>query len=301
MKIILTGGTGFIGSALRKKLLSAGHEVIVLTRKSGAQGVDREKFVIWDGKTPGDWTANLEDADAVINLAGENIAAKRWTSARKQELLSSRVDATRAIVCAIEQTRKRPAVLINVSAVGYYGDVPEKELTETDSRGSGFLAEVCEKWEAEARRAEELGVRVVLARLGPVLGERGGMLSKMLPPFRFFIGGSLGAGKQWIPWVHQEDIIGAFLFMLEHEDISGPVNVAAPVPVIMKNFCSVLGNVLHRPAWFSAPGFILKMFLGEMSAIILSSQKAVPHKLLQAGYPFRHSELSEALRAILKK
>jgi len=301
MKIVLAGGTGFIGKALRKKLLSAGYEVIVLTRKTKTGENEHEKFVAWDGKTVGSWAACLNGADAVINLAGENIALKRWTAARKQVILSSRIDATRAIVNAIGQIKRKPAVLINASAVGYYGNVPGEELTETSSRGDGFLAEICEQWETEARKAESHGIRVVVARLGPVLGEQGGVLSRMLPPFRFFVGAPLGAGKQWVPWVHQEDVARVFLFMLERADLAGPVNVTAPVPVTMKEFCSALGKALHRPSWFPVPGFFIKILLGEMASIVLSSQRAIPRKLLQAGYEFQYPCLSMAFGAIFKK
>ena len=300
MKIVLAGGTGFIGKALRRELLSAGHELVVLTRQAQAGEAERETLVAWDGKTAGVWAAHLEGADAVINLAGENIAAKGWTAERKEVLLSSRVNATRAIVTAIGQVRAKPSVLINVSAVGYYGDTADEVLTETSVRGQGFLAETCELWESEARKAEPFGVRVILARLGPVLGEQGGMLSKMIPPFRFFVGAPLGSGRQWIPWVHRDDVIGAFLFMLGCREFSGPVNITAPFPVTMKDLSRALAGVLHRPCWFPAPGCLLRMVLGEMSSIILSSQKALPQKLLKAEYRFRYEHLSAALAAIFR-
>ena len=301
MRIILAGGTGFIGKALRQKILEAGHEVILLTRQARGGGTEGETWAVWDGKTSGDWVTFLEGADAVINLVGENIAAKRWTLEQKLKIVSSRINATRVIVKAIEQVRKRPATLINVSAVGYYGDVPDQELTERSGRGEGFLAETCEQWEAEARKAEPLGVRVILARLGPVLGEKGGMLSKMIPPFRFFVGGPLGTGRQWIPWVHRDDVIGSFLFMLEHPEFSGPVNVTAPGLMTMAEFCKVLAKVLRRPCWFPVPGFFLKIFLGDRAMIVLSGQRALPQKLLAAGYQFQHGLLPQAFESILKK
>lgn len=301
MKIVLAGATGFIGRALRERLLSAGHEVIVLSRHAIGSRTEREKFVTWNGTSSGEWIACLDGAGVVINLAGENIAAKPWTPARKQKIVSSRVDATRAIVDAIGFLKQKPALLINVSAVGYYGDVPDLELTEASAQGAGFLPETCEAWEAEARKAGRFGVRVVLARLGPVLGEKGGMLSKMLPPFRFFVGAPLGTGKQWIPWVHRDDVTGAFLFMMEHADLSGPVNVTAPAPVTMSEFCQRLAGVLRRPSWFPIPPFILKWCMGEMAMIVLASEKAMPQKLLKAGYRFGHPDLTEALRTILKK
>jgi hypothetical protein len=349
MKIVIAGATGFIGKALRKKFLAAGHEVTLLVRHAGAGETELEKFVAWDGRTAGDWAKHLDGADAVINLAGENIASKRWTAARKAALLSSRVDATRAIVQAIGAAREKPVVLINASAAGYYGPCPissrkvdkdrpnfnfveiekywdrpcprssrnvkgvrppqafkgsdpfcDVELTETSPRGGGFLSETCVRWESEARKAESPGVRVVLARFGPVLGEKGGMLAKMLPPFRFFMGAPLGSGRQWIPWVHLDDVAGIFLFLLEHPEISGPVNVTAPAPATMSGFCVALAKVLGRPCWFPVPAFLLRLFLGEMATVVLGSQKAMPAKLLQAGYRFRYPELPAALEAILK-
>ena len=301
MKIVIAGGTGFVGKSLREKLLSASHEVTVLTRSPRAATTVREKFVAWDGKTLGGWAACLDGADAVINLAGENIAAARWTAARKRAIVSSRVDATRAIVNAIQSARRKPAVLINASAVGYYGDVPDGFLTDASSRGKGFLAETCEQWEAEAGKAVHFGTRVVLARLGPVLGEKGGMLSRMVLPFRCFLGAPLGTGRQWIPWIHHEDVTGAFLFVLENVDFSGPVNFTSPAPVTMKVFCGILAKILRRPCGFPVPGFLLKLFLGEMSAMVLSSQKAFPVKLIRTGYQFRYPMLPEALGSLLEK
>ena len=301
MKIVIAGGTGFVGKAIRQKLLSAGHEVIVLTRKVGMAATEKEQFVAWDTRTAGPWAACLDGADAVINLAGENIAAGRWTTARKRKILSSRVDATRAIVNAVLGARKKPSVLVNASAVGFYGDIPDAALMDESVRGSGFLAETCERWEAEARKAEGSGTRVVLARLGPVLGGKGGMLSGMIPLFLFFMGAPLGTGRQWIPWIHLEDVAGIFLFLIERGDFSGPVNVTSPEPATMKTFCSALAKVLRRPCWFPVPGVLLKRVLGEMSAVILSSQKAFPAKLIRAGYSFRYPDLSRALGAILEK
>ncbi len=301
MKIVIAGGTGFVGKLLRNKLLSSGHEVTVLTRSQGAATTAREKFVAWDGKTLGDWAACLDGADAVINLAGENIATVRWTAARKRVIVSSRVDATRAIVSAIQSARKKPAVLINASAVGYYGDVPDGFLTDASSRGKGFLAETCEQWEAEAGKAAHFGTRVVLARLGPVLGEKGGMLSRMVLPFRYFLGALPGTGRQWIPWIHHEDVTGVFLFILENVDFSGPVNVTSPGPVTMKVFCEMLAKILRRPCGFPIPGFLLKLFLGEMSSMLLFSQKAFPVKLIRTGYRFQYPMLPEALGSLLGK
>ena len=301
MKILIAGGTGFLGRALRQKLLAAGHEVTVLTRKVRVSPNKKERFVAWDAKTPGDWADCLEGADAVINLAGENIASARWTPVRKRVLLSSRVDATRALVTVLQTVREKPALLISASAVGYYGDVPEVPLTEANAAGEGFLAEICARWEDEARKAESSGIRVVLVRLGPVLGEKGGLLSRMVPAFRFFMGAIPGTGRQWISWIHQEDVAGALLFLIGREDLSGPFNLTSPEPATLKTFCAALAKVLGRPRGFPVPGFLLGVFLGEMSAMVLSSQKAFPEKLLRAGYRFRHPDLREALGSILER
>lgn len=299
MKVVLAGGTGFVGRVLRRELMTVGHEVTMLNR--GSIVAERERCVHWDGKTLGEWANFLDGADAVINLAGENIASKRWTPSRKQRLISSRVNPTRAIVNAIAQAKRRPLVLINASAVGYYGDAGDLELADEDPMGAGFLATTCDCWETEALKARSLGVRVVLARLGPVLGEQGGMLSRMVPPFRFFMGMPLGTGKQWIPWIHIEDAVNAILFVLSRENISGPVNITSGAPVTMKEFCHTLARVLRRPCGPPLPSFLLRMLMGEMAAIVLSSQRAFPRKLLNAGHRFQYQDLFTALSVILKK
>ena len=305
MKILLAGATGFIGSRLRDACLTSGYQTIVLSRHPRTFPVYEEKkgeqFVLWDGRTSGEWCRFLEEAEVVINLAGENIAGERWTRERKRKILSSRTDATRAIIDAIGECRKKPVLLINASAVGYYGDVPSGEVTEQGRRGEGFLAEVCHQWEEEALRTEKWGVRVVLARLGPVIGENGGFLAKMFEPFRFFMGGPLGSGRQWIPWVHREDVVRAFLFMIHGRSLSGPVNVTAPCPVTMKEFCLTIGKIVKRPAGFSVPSFVLRGLMGEMAAIILEGACVVPDKLMRAGFSFQYKTLVAALEAALKE
>ena len=304
MQIVLTGGTGFIGKTLTRRLAQAGHRVILLTRRPEAvrqSSEDSVQIVSWDGKTLGPWVPSLNGADAVVNLAGEPIAAKRWTPAQKARILSSRMDATGALVAAIAQAKKRPSVLVNASAVGYYGSVESGDVTESHPRGRGFLADTCERWEQEARKAEALGVRVVLLRFGIVLEKDGGALAKMLPPFKFFAGGPLGSGRQWLPWIHREDLIGAVLFVLERARLSGPVNVTAPEPVTMKQFCAALGKSLHRPSWAPVPAFLLRTALGEMSEMLLTGQRVIPQKLETSGYRFRYPRIEEALYSVLQK
>jgi uncharacterized protein (TIGR01777 family) len=297
MKIIVTGGTGFIGSSLVAALVTAGHEVVVLTRASAKlQGGARA--VVWDGNTSGPWKNEIDGADAVINLAGEPIAAKRWSAAQKERIKESRLDATRAIVTAIRDASRKPSVLLSGSAVGYYGDLENGDVTETRKPAGDFLGTVCIAWENEAAKAQALGVRVVTLRTGIVLEKDGGALKKMLLPFKLFAGGPIGSGKQWMPWIHREDMIALILFALKNP-VQGPLNATAPSPVTMKEFAVTLGKTLHRPSFAPVPGFVLKIALGEMSILVLGGQKAVPSALLAAGFTFKYNRLDEALRAIL--
>lgn len=303
MKIVLTGATGFIGQALTRRLLDLGHEIQVLVRHlpKAVQDGTRKTFVLWDGKNAGDWWQALEGAEAVINLAGENIGARLWTSQQKHRILSSRIEATRALVKAIENIPHKPKVFLSASAVGYYGHVPDGGVTEVDSQGSGFLADVCKLWEEEAMRAQPFGLRVVTTRFGLVLEKNGGMLQKMLTPFHYFFGGPLGSGRQWISWVHRKDLIEALVFLLGREDVSGPVNITAPAPERMKEFCQTIGLILNRPSWFRVPAVILKFMLGEMSEMILTGQRVLPEKLLHAGFHFFYPSLKKALEEIFVK
>ena len=304
MKIVVSGGTGFIGSALLKRLLEAGHTLVLPTRNPAkARSFDESRVILvqWDGRNLGAWAKEAAGADTVVNLAGEPVVGKRWTDEQKSRILGSRVNATQAIVAAIAQAKRRPSVLVNASAVGYYGHVASGDVTESHPRGRGFLAETCEQWEKAAREAEKLGVRVVSLRIGIVLEKDGGALSKMIPPFQFFAGGPLGSGRQWVPWIHRDDLIGIILFALENKNLSGPVNATAPEPVTMRKFCSSLGKAMHRPSWAPVPAFVLRILLGESSEVLLTGQRAVPQKLKTVGYTFRYPELDAALDAVLRK
>ncbi len=330
MKVVIAGGTGFIGKSLIMQLLAAGDSVLLLTRSGKIPKDLQEKAVMpvapeaqrqninlpeaqrqkmspevqrlisiqWDGKTAGDWEKIIDGADAVINLCGEGIARKRWSKKQKALLRSSRIDATRAIVRAIRLATVKPKVLANASAVGFYGNSAD-EVDEKYPQGKGFLSTLCADWEASAREVENMGVRLVLLRMGIVLGQGQGALQKMLPPFRFFFGGPLGTGSQWFPWIHVRDAVSLILFSVKKESLSGPVNVCAPYPVRMKEFCAALGRVLNRPSWLSVPPFVLKLILGEMAGMILEGQKTVPRKALQNGFKFRYSFLESALISIL--
>jgi len=305
VRVVLAGATGFIGRSLISSLIENQYEVDLLTRspeKVSRLWGSAVRAVSWDGRTAGDWQQCLEGADGVMNLCGEPIAEKKWTPEQKSKILSSRIDSTRAIVLAIHNARVKPAVLVNASAVGYYGwDTEDREVTEEEPSGTGFLAETCAAWESEAFRAAKPGVRVCLARIGIVLEKDGGALQKMLPPFRFFIGGPLGSGKQWFPWIHREDVVGMLLMALKDSRVEGPFNVCAPRAVTLGNFAAVLGKVLKRPSFFSVPGFVLKLMLGEMADLLLKGQKAVPRKMTSWGYSFRYPELESALGNILAK
>jgi uncharacterized protein (TIGR01777 family) len=304
MNVLIAGGSGFLGKALATRLLEAGHTVSILSRNPSATRQsfpDRVAVEQWDARTVGSWIRLVEGADAVVNLTGESIGAKRWTQTQKERILSSRIDSTRAIVEALRQASRRPRVLVNQSAVGYYGNVPFVPVEEDHPPGNDFLAHVAVQWETEARKATDLGVRVVIPRTGVVLSAQGGALPRLLPPFRFFIGGPLGSGSQWFPWIHLDDEIGAMMFVVEKETIEGAVNFAAPGSVTMKEFCAALGKVLHRPSWAPVPGFVLKLILGEMAGpLLLQGQRVVPRKLLDAGYAFRFPTVYEALQDILK-
>ena len=301
MKIVIAGGTGFIGKTLVSRLKSQGHEIILLSRGDQPSADSAVRFCQWDARTLGAWADELEVADAVINLAGAAIAEKLWTKKQKEIILDSRIHATQAIIRAIEKSTRKPKVLINASAVGYYGNAPEGDITEKSPKGRGFLADVCDRWEKEARGAEKYGVRTVLLRTGMVLGREGGVLSRMIPPFQFFAGGPLESGRQWVSWIHREDVVGILLFALENNAVSGPVNATAPNPLVMRDFCRALGKVLNRPSWFQVPGFVLKLMFGEMSEMLLGGQKVIPQKLLGHHYSFRFPDLPAALIDILSK
>lgn len=304
MKVVLAGATGFIGNKLVEILLQEGHSIVLLSRNPDKVktrfGTSVTAFQ-WDACSSGDWFPSMDGADAVINLVGESIAGKRWDEIQKELLRSSRINATRVIVQAIEASSVRPSVLINASAVGYYGDVPDDTVTENYPASDDFLGTLSELWENEALYAEKLNVRVICPRIGIVLGEGGGALEKMILPFKLFAGGPLGSGRQWFPWIHRDDVINGILFMLNNDRIAGAVNLTAPNPVTMNEFCRTLGKVLHRPSWMNVPGFALRIAVGEFAQFLLSGQKAVPEKLLKNGYTFMYPDLEKALRNILIK
>jgi uncharacterized protein (TIGR01777 family) len=300
MKILVTGSTGLVGTALVPLLAKAGHTVCRLIRP-GSAVKDGEGFqVAWNPAT-GELGGAGVGADAVVNLAGASVAAKRWTKERKAELRASRVDTTRALVTALAKMNARPRVLVSISGTGFYGSRGDDVLTEESAAGTDFLAQLAKDWEGEALKAEALGIRVVLARFGVVLTNHGGALSQMMLPFRFFVGGKIGSGKQWLSWITLEDTVEAVRFALENGSVRGPLNVVSPQPVQNAAFTVALARAMHRPALFPAPAFALRLALGEMAdALLLSSQRVLPRKLEQLGFQFRHFDLNRAMDAVLR-
>ena len=304
MHIVVTGGTGFIGRPLCASLVQEGHQVTLLTRrKEQAQRLFGSAVAAneWNGTETGAWEQSLEGADAVINLAGAPIADARWTDARKRLLTVSRILTTRLLVAAMSRRSSKPRLLISASGIGYYGSSDDRVLNEGAARGQGFLADLCLAWEAEALRAAEFGVRVVMLRTGMVLEQDGGALPKMLLPFRLFAGGPILPGTQWVSWIHRRDHIGLIQWLLTAPSISGPVNAVAPEAVGMNRFCEVLGQAVQRPSWLPVPGFALQLALGELGTLMTTGQRVKPSKALTAGYVFHYPTLESALQAIMTK
>ena len=301
MKILMTGSTGLVGTALLSALARDGHTVCRLLRPQSAVLVGSKVGfdVAWNPAT-GELGGAGVGADAVVNLAGASIAGGRWTKARKELLRGSRIDTTRALVGALAKMHARPRVLVSASAIGIYGDRGDEWLTEDSKPGAGFLAGLAGEWEAEALKAEALGIRVVLARFGIILAQHGGALAKMLLPFKLGVGGRLGSGKQWMSWITLEDVVTITRFAIQNGAVRGAINVVAPQPVENAEFTKVLAKSLRRPALFPAPALVLRLALGETAdALLLSSQRVVPEVLGKLGYHFSHPELSRALNALL--
>jgi len=303
MKILVTGSSGLIGTALTRALTSAGYPVCRLVRPQSAAGEGaKEGFAVAWNPASGELGGAGVGADAVVNLAGASIADGRWTAERKALLRSSRIDTTRTLVNALARMNARPSVLISASAIGIYGNRGDETLTEESKPGTDFLASLAKEWEAEALKAEALGIRVALARFGIILAREGGALPKMMLPFRFGAGGRLGSGKQWMSWVTLEDVVGILRFAIENASVRGAINIVSPQPLQNAEFTRVLAKEMHRPALFPAPAFALRLALGEMAgALLLSSQRVAPQALEKLGYRFFHPDLTSALSAILAK
>ncbi|TBW59059.1 TIGR01777 family protein [Marinobacter halodurans] len=295
--ILITGGTGFIGQRLCPELLKRGYRLTVFSRRTD-DDVRARCGRVNTLHTLAD-LRNLDALDAVINLAGEGLASARWTEKRKRVLRESRIDLTRELIDQLEKSPLRPATFISGSAIGYYGSHGGEPVTEDAPVNDDFAHRLCADWEAEARRARQLGCRVCLSRTGVVLGPDGGMLERLLLPFRLGLGGRLGDGQQYLSWVHRDDVVNALIWMLQTPDASGAYNVVSPHPVTNRTFTRTLGRVLHRPTPFPVPAFVLRTALGELSAMLLEGQRVMPARLQQAGFGFTHPDLEDALRSII--
>jgi len=298
MNILITGGTGFIGTYLRPMLLREGHYLTIVSRnpeKYKEESAKNQRFVSWDG----DLVQAMEKADIVINLAGSSIFGTRWTDEVKQKIYSSRIDCTTQLVEAIEKASDRPSVMISASGADYYGGRGNEVLDESAEAGDTFLAKVCKDWEMAAEPVTDLGVRLALPRISVVLEKDGGALQQMLLPFKLGVGGPIGSGTQYFPWIHMLDTCRALLFPVEAEGFEGPYNVSAPNPVTMNEFARELAAQLHRPAFFRVPEFVLNIVLGEAANPVITSKRLQPKKLQQHGFEFRFDFLREALGDIL--
>jgi uncharacterized protein (TIGR01777 family) len=300
MKILITGGTGFVGTQLTSRLIQDNHEVTILSRSAKRSGeIPRGvSYLQGDPTQKGFWQEAIKNHDAAINLAGASIFAK-WTEEHKKAIRESRVSTTRNIVEGIPSPPQKPFTLFSTSAVGYYGFCGDEELTEESPHGDDFLARIALEWEGEALKAKEKGARVVITRFGIVMGEKGGALGQMIPLFKKYIGGPIGSGRQWFSWVHIKDLAEAFTFLLKHPEISGPVNVCSPNPVRNKDLAKALGKALHRPSFMPAPGFMIKLVLGEFGSVILEGQRVIPRRLLDSGFAFQYPEIDKALQEIV--
>lgn len=300
MKIFITGGLGFIGRHLSDFFLSRGHLVTAVGIRSGQNLINHQNFRYLSADTTqeGDWQEELKDTDAAVNLAGKTIF-KRWNKSYKKLIYDSRILTTRNLVDALPANKG--ITLCSASAAGYYGNRGDDTLAEEETNGNDFLAKVSRDWEDEALRAEEKGIRVVTARFGVVLGKNGGAMGKMVPAFRLFVGGPLGEGTQWFPWIHLDDLISAMMFILENRDIHGPVNFCAPNPIRNRDLAKAMGHVLNRPAFMPAPGFMIRLVLGEFGTTLLAGQRAIPEKLLSFGFDFEYPDIINAIRHIINQ
>ncbi len=298
MNFLITGGTGFIGQELRETLLKKGYNLVIITRSSKKyedEAATNQRFVSWDD----DLVSEMNSVDVVINLAGENIFGQRWNEEVKERIYNSRIDSTRSLVESMEQADKKPSVFISASASGIYGNQGDSILTEEKKSADDFLANVCVDWEKESQKAKEYGVRVVNPRIGIVFEDGGGALEKMIPPFKFFVGGPIGDGKQYMSWIHRTDLVNALIFPVEKEEMVGAYNVCSPNPATMNEVSDTLGDVMNRPSFFRVPKFALELVFGEAAQPITGSIRMQPKQLQVHGFDFRYEELEEALADII--
>jgi uncharacterized protein (TIGR01777 family) len=303
-RILITGASGFIGTALARELAASGYDVVALTRNARASRVRFHESIAlqeWDGRSAAGWGRLADGALAIVNLAGDNLAQGRWTRSKKARILQSRMDAGAAAVEAVRAAGIKPEVLLQASAVGAYGGRGDEELDESASFGTGFLADVVKSWEDSTKEAEALGVRRAVIRSGIVLGKAGGVWPRLTLPFRFFAGGPLGNGRQWFSWISLEDEVRAVRFLIERQDLSGTFNLAAPGPLKQKEFCRILGKAMKRPCRLPVPALVLRVLFGEKAVeTLLAGQRVMPRRLLEAGFDFRHPDPETAIAALLR-
>lgn len=303
-KIIITGATGLIGKKLSKALANRGDEVTVFSRniESAKKIIPYIKnCVTWNYRNPDEWKNHLDGKDAIVHLAGINLFSRRWNEKFKKDIVESREVSTRNLVQSLNDCKNKPKVFISASGVGYYGDGGDKILPEGSPKGNDFLADVCDVWERESQRANEYGIRNVQIRTGIVLSPEDGALKQMLLPFKLFIGGPLGSGKQWFPWLHIDDIIGIYIHAIDNKNLTGAVNAASPNIVRMKEFAKTLGKVIKRPSLFPVPEFVLRIVVGEAAETVVTGQRVSVDKLLKSEYKFGFENLEEALAELLRK
>ncbi|MGE5294874.1 MAG: TIGR01777 family oxidoreductase [Solirubrobacterales bacterium] len=302
-RIVIAGATGFIGRALCRELRED-YEVVALSRdaKRAAETLgSRVRVLEWDGRTTSVWAAQVDGAYAVVNLAGESVGEGRWTPSKMDGIMQSRVNGANAVVDAVAEARAKPSVVIHGSAVGYYGSRGDEILSEDSPSGVTFLADVCRKGESIVARVEKQGVRYVAIRTGVVLGLHGGALPRLMAPFRFFLGGWVGNGRQWLSWISLDDEVRAIRFLLENPSLRGAFNLTSPTPATLRQFVRMVGRIVHRPAWTRMPGFAARMAMGRMAdEVLLASDRAIPRRLVDAGFTFKHPGLETALRAIIQ-
>ena len=305
MKVAITGATGFVGSLLVQRLHAKDHKIVVLTRNTAftqkvfpSEAFPNLEIVAYTPNVSGSWQSVIVSCDGVVNLAGEPIGEGRWTPERKQEILNSRKLGTQKIVEAIANANPKPTVLINASAIGYYGTSETATFDETSLSGNDFLAQVCQAWEAEARKVENAGVRLIILRFGIVLGN-GGALGKMIPPFKLFAGGPIGSGRQWFSWIHVDDLVNLILQALTTAEIEGVYNGTAPNPVRMADLSQTLGRVMNRPSWLPVPGFAIEALLGDGAIVVLEGQQVMPKRTMETGFEYKYPNLQSALTQIL--
>jgi uncharacterized protein len=301
MKIIIAGGTGNVGIELTKNLIAKGHDVWILTRGSKKRNIQTQAHLIrWDAMTSKNWGHHVEDTDAIVNLAGETIEAWHWTAKKKKSIVESRIQTGSAIVEAVRNSVHKPKVLLQASGADYYPSDLNGEFSVSSPPGTGFMGYAAVLWEQSTQQVEDMGVRRIVMRCAQVMSPRGGSLAKLILPFKFFVGGSLGSGEQWWTWIHIKDVAAAMVFLIENKNVSGTLNLCAPQPIKMKQFGKILAKVLNRPYWFPVPEFALKLILGEMSALVLGSRRIYPDLLQNSGFKFEYPELQQALNSLLK-